>query len=128
MADIENYGLGEDAIKSVDDVPSVSRLANRQLFLNKWYKLVAMAPFLVVLVVSLWFFPNSSSRFLAALAIATVLWAAGVACYAFYLIFAVRCPRCHERFGLGENCKSCALPRHPDASAKIDLSTFRPLD
>lgn len=105
--------MGEQEIRSLDDVPSAARVAARQRFLNRWYKPVAMAPFAVCLFVALKFFPDSRSWFLVSLVEATLIWAFGVAAYAFYLLFWFKCARCHSRFGLDERCRSCGLPRHP---------------
>ena len=32
--------------------------------------------------------------------------------YSFFLMFAVRCPACRWRFGMGDKCMNCGLPRH----------------
>jgi hypothetical protein len=42
--------------------------------------------------------------------------------YSFFLMFAVRCPACRWRFGMGDKCMNCALPRHRDDSSAIPLS------
>jgi hypothetical protein len=128
MADIEKLGIQEDQIKSVDDVPEAARLAERQRFLNRWYRPVATAPFAVLLIVVDRFFPNAQGWLWARLAIATMLWAVGVAGYAFYLMLAFKCPKCHKHFGLGEACKSCDLPRHGAELESLDISTLRPLN
>ena len=104
--------LNGQEIRSLDDVPSAARVAGRQRFLNRWYKPVAMAPFGVCVFAAVKFFPDSRSWFLVALIEATLIWAIGVAAYAFYLLFWFKCPRCHSRFGLGERCRACELPRH----------------
>lgn len=49
-------------ITSLDDVPDCARLAARQLFLFKWYQAVALAPFIIVLIIRLKLFPNSHSK------------------------------------------------------------------
>ena len=97
--------VGDQEIRSLDDVPSAARVAARQRFLNRWYKPVAVAPFAVCAFVGLKFFPDSRSWFLVALVEATLIWAFGVAAYAFYLLFWFKCPRCHSRFGLVERCQ-----------------------
>ena len=43
-------------IKSLDDTPTVARLAARQRFLRKWWRPVAIAPFVLVLFISVKFF------------------------------------------------------------------------
>jgi hypothetical protein len=97
---------------SVDDFPNLARLASRQQFLNKWYKPVALAPFAVVLFVIFKFFPESNSGVLLAGVFASLIWAMFVAGYGFYLIFGLKCPVCAARYGLGQKCRSCDLPRH----------------
>ena len=44
----------------IDDVPAVARLAARQQFLNKWYRPVALAPFVLVLIANFWIFPGTA--------------------------------------------------------------------
>ncbi len=104
--------LGEHQIRSLDDTPSAARIAARQRFLNRWYKPLAIAPFAICLFLSLKFFPDSRSWFFVALIEATLVWAFGVAAYAFYLLFWFQCPRCQSRYGIGGQCRSCDLPRH----------------
>jgi hypothetical protein len=127
MTDIENFEVPNDQIKCVDDVPEAARLADRQQFLNRWYRPVAMAPFAVFLFIDFKFFPNSNNWLVVGIGLATLVWAVGVAGYAFYLLTTFKCPKCHERFGLGEVCKSCNLPRHGSGLESLDLSTFKPL-
>jgi hypothetical protein len=99
-------------INSLDDVPSVARLAARQEFLAKWYHPVALAPFAVVVFVAVKFFGDSTSVILDALVGASLAWAIAVAAYTFYLLFwGVKCPQCGWRFGTGVKCGSCNLPR-----------------
>ncbi len=57
-----------EEIACLDESPSVSRVAARQEFLNRWYRLVAMGPFIVVLVMITAFFPNSNLTIQLALA------------------------------------------------------------
>lgn len=128
MTDEANFETTENQIKCVDDVPEAARLGAKQQFFNKWYRPVALAPFVLMLIVVFRFFPNANGWPWVILGTATLLWAGGVAGYAFYLIIAFKCPSCHERFGLGERCKSCDLPRHGEGLESLSLSTFRPLE
>ena len=103
-------------IRSLDDVPELARVAARQQFLRKWYRPVALAPFVVFLIVSLKLFPDTQESSLwTGLIFASLLWAIAVAGYAFYTNFwGFRCPVCGWRFGSREKCGSCGLPRHAD--------------
>jgi hypothetical protein len=123
MTNIDSLGISEDQIKSVDDVPEAAILADRQLFLNKWYRPVALAPVAVVAFLDFRVFPNSNNWFVVGTIMATLIWVIGVASYAFYLLVAFKCPKCHERFGLGEACKSCKLPRHSPGLESLNLSS-----
>ncbi len=99
-------------ITSLDDIPELAKIAKRQLFLNRWYQAVAVAPFLVAMTLCLWIFPDSNNPILLALIVVSLLWAVFVAGYAFYLLISLRCPYCSSRFGLSEKCGACGLPRH----------------
>jgi hypothetical protein len=105
-----------DSITCLDDVLVAARLAKRQQFLLQWYKAVALAPFALVVFTGLKFFPNSNSRAFDALVFVTLAWAMAVAGYTFYLLFWLKCPKCKYRFGSGEKCQSCNLPRHRASS------------
>jgi hypothetical protein len=110
-------GAGKE-ITCLDDAPNVARLAARQQFLSKWSRVLALAPFAALVFVAFKFFPgtNSSNGWAQVLLVlAAVIWALAVAGYTVYIYTAVRCPGCHSRFGLGEKCRSCGLPRHRDA-------------
>jgi hypothetical protein len=110
------------SIKSLDDLPEVAKLAERQRFLNKWYRPVALAPFVISIILGVGVFPNSTSPVLLGLVFASLFWAIFVAGYAFYLLVNFRCPACDSRFGLGDECKACALPRHADETSNLFTS------
>jgi hypothetical protein len=110
-------------IGSLDDVPSLARIAARQQFLTRWYKAVALAPFVVVLFVVLTFFPKSTSRIPSVFVFASLVWAMAVVGYSFFLMIAIRCPACGWRFGMSNKCMSCGLPRHRNNASTIPLST-----
>jgi hypothetical protein len=109
-------------IRSLDDVPSLAHIAARQQFLTRWYKAVALAPFVVVLFVVLTFFPKSTSRIPSGFVFASLVWAMAVVGYSFFLMFAIRCPACRWRFGMSNKCMSCGLPRHRNNASAIPLS------
>jgi hypothetical protein len=103
--------VAKDEITCLDDVPEVARIAARQEFLNRYYKPVAMIPFIVVMFVELRFFPNSTGPIPIAFVFASLGWVLVVLGYAVYLRFSLRCPVCGWR-GLRDKCSSCDLPRH----------------
>jgi hypothetical protein len=111
-----------EEVTCLDESPSVSRIAARQDFLNRRFRLVAVAPFIVVLVVVTTFFPNSHQSIQFGLASVAMLWALAVIGYAIYLRFAVRCPVCGWRFGVKDKCGSCGLPRHRQTETTIEVS------
>ena len=110
-------------IKSLDDVPKVARIAAYQRSVLKWYKIVAILPFAATLLVVLKFFPDAGGRGWDLLIGVTLLWAIGVAGYAFKLLFwGVRCPACEECFGLTiDKCRSCGLPRNSTTPSLFDF-------
>jgi hypothetical protein len=112
--DTKSYELDSGkTISSLDDVPEIAKIAKRQLFLNQWYRPVALAPFLLAVILGVGIFrDHSRNPILLAYTFASLLWAILIAGYAFYLLFSFRCPNCSARYGLGENCRSCGLPRH----------------
>lgn len=108
--------------RCLDDVPSLARLAARQQFFGRWYKAVALAPFVVVLFAVLTFFPKSTSQIPSIFVFASLVWAISVAGYSFFLMFAVRCPACGWKFGMSDQCMNCGLPRHRDDASAVPPS------
>jgi hypothetical protein len=114
--------LHDPRIACLDDVPNVARIAVRQEFLKKWYRPVAIVPFALVVFIELRFFPESTSPIPIYFVYASLAWAGAVISYTFFLMFAVRCPVCNRRFGLGDKCTSCGLPRHRSSDSGGELS------
>jgi hypothetical protein len=106
----------DDAITCLDDVPDLARLAARQQFFLKWYQAVGLVPLGLFVFIVFRFFPNSNSSALDALVGASLIWPLLVVIYTAYLWLTLQCPACKNRFGLGENCRSCNLPRHRDST------------
>ena len=120
--DLEQFALQQKPkMGSLDEVPQIAKKARRQEFLTRWYKPTALVPFVVVLFVSLKFFPESNSWIQVAFVGATLLWGIGITGYSLFLTFTLRCPACGWRFGASEKCMSCGLPRHGE-TASNDLS------
>lgn len=113
-------GLGgaETQIKSLDDAPRVARRAARERFFIRRYRTVALAPVTLLIFIGLKFFGDDPiSDLWMDVLYATLAWAIAVAVYTFYLTFwGFSCPVCGWRFGIGEKCSSCGLPRHGDES------------
>jgi hypothetical protein len=103
----------DQGITCIDDAPQVAGLAARQELLTKWYRILALGPFGVIIFVAYKF---ANDWLQVSLVFAALIWALAVTGYAFYLFLAVRCPACKSRFGVGGKCRSCGLPRHRDSS------------
>jgi hypothetical protein len=127
LAMAEAPGVGVDVrsatITCLDEVPALAQLAARQRFLMKGYQPVGLAPFVVVLVISLGFFPDSNSSILAFLFVASLVWTLAVVVYTVYLWVSLRCPVCKNRFGMADNCRSCKLPRHSNSSGLFRVNS-----
>lgn len=91
----------------------------RRVLLKYWYAL-ATVPFFLAIVISVGVFPRlvPDTAFWAGVAEALIFGALGwsfiVVFYALFVFtrwFLVRCPRCGWRFGPGDFCSSCGLPR-----------------
>jgi hypothetical protein len=108
-------------ITCLNDVPKLASRSFLQQRISRSYKLVALAPFAVVLFVVLKFFPNSTNRAWDFAIFLSLGWAMAVAGYAFYSLFwGVRCPACSAGFGVRDQCRSCGLPRHQSARSNFD--------
>jgi hypothetical protein len=105
----------------LDDFPEVAKKLLWQQRISRKYVLIALAPFTIVLLVVLKFFPESTNRLSDSLIFLTLAWAMIVACYAFYSLFwGVRCPSCGSGFGIKDKCRSCGLPRHYPAKSMFN--------
>jgi hypothetical protein len=109
MSDFKNLGVPENQIKCVDDVPEAAHIAERQQFFVRRGKWIAMVPLIPIFALDK-HWQDGETKFI--LTIAALSWAIAVVCYGLYLMLAVRCPRCRNQFGFGENCRNCDLPRH----------------
>ena len=113
--------MNEDATQSrcLDESEPFARL-NRQLqFLRKYWHVIALAPFAITIFVLLRFYGNSTNRLVDIPIYLTLGWAGAVIIYSLIVTFRtmfIHCPRCRWRFGGGEQCGSCRLPRHVASS------------
>jgi hypothetical protein len=91
----------------------------RRVLLKYWYAL-ATVPFFLSIVIGVGVFPRlvPDTAFWAGVAQTVIFGALGwsfivIFCALFVYVswFLVRCPRCGWRFGLGDRCGSCDLPR-----------------
>lgn len=107
-------------VRCLDDVPSAARLATRQQFFKKWYHALALVPFAIALFIVMKFFPESTSALALAPVWLALAWAGIVIVYTAYItLLRLKCPVCGWRFGIGDKCRSCGLPRHRDPSVSI---------
>jgi len=91
----------------------------RAAFFKRFWSVLAIGPFFVVLVVIFQYFSTSASKLLLALVFAALVWAVAVSAYAAFLNFrGIDCPKCGARFGRGAKCGSCGLPRALPAKTK----------
>ena len=98
---------------SLDVSPDLARLGNRQQFLLRWYQTIALAPLAILVLIGLRLFPDSGGRWADRIVLLTLSWPVVAGC-AMYLVMwgGIRCPVCEQRFGSGDQCRSCNLPRH----------------
>jgi hypothetical protein len=102
------------------DSANYKRLDDRRRFFLKYWHALAVVPFFLAIVIGLGILPRivPDTAFWAGVAYTLIFgslgWSLIVILYAlsvFVRWFLVRCPRCGWRFGLGERCGSCELPR-----------------
>jgi hypothetical protein len=111
-------------VTCLDDMPKLARLSLWQQRISRSYKLIALAPFAVVIFIVLKFFPQSTNRAWDVAVFLSLGWAISVAAYAFYSLFGgVRCPVCGKGFGVRESCRSCGLRRHKQAESTFDFAS-----
>lgn len=99
-------------LKSQRSLPD-SKVAARQRFLNKWYHAFALAPFAILIFIDFKFFPNSNNPVLVALVFLSLLWAMGIAGYAFCLLNLVQMS---ELRTAPKNLPSSSLEPHSESS------------
>jgi predicted membrane channel-forming protein YqfA (hemolysin III family) len=106
------------------DDPAFARVFARKECFKSWARPLALAPFVVVVIVSLKLFPDADTLFFVLMMAATV-WAVSMLGYTEYLIFfALRCPRCRNRFGISNHCRHCDLPLRRQSPADFSLGEY----
>jgi Zn finger protein HypA/HybF involved in hydrogenase expression len=116
MSNTLETGLLKDEINSVEDVPETARLADRQQLVVRRGRWIAIAPLAVLFALDKSWKDSQAKDFAMYSALA---WCLIICCYSLYLMLAVRCPRCGNRFGISEACRSCSLPRHRKISNEV---------
>ncbi len=101
---------------SLDEHLALSQRATRERWLTRRWsvRLLAFAPFVVVLLLVRILFPIHTWLW-NSLVYASLAWGIVICVYALLLLLGfvgVRCPRCAHRYGSGEECSGCGLPRH----------------
>ncbi len=121
-SDVRNTVSSTNA-NSVDclaDVPKYKSLERRRRFLLQYWYALATVPFFLSIVIGVGVFPRlvPDTAFWEKVAIALIYCALGwsfVVIFYFSFVFVrwclVRCPKCGWRFGIGDQCGSCGLPR-----------------
>ena len=103
-------------ITSLEDWNSYVRLNAKRVFLRRYWYALAIGPFVVVILVfhRVLYQPSYAWNYGYTVMVAALGWALLVAAYSgvlFTRYLLIRCPRCNWRFGLGDRCGSCGLPR-----------------
>ena len=102
-------------LTSLDAWEKYVRLNEKSQFLRKYWYLTASGPFALAVFLIMRFYPHSTNKLWDVLVVASLAWGVLVAGYSMSIIVSllfIRCPRCSWRFGLGDWCNSCGLPRH----------------
>jgi hypothetical protein len=130
VSDPPNAVPADDAkgLTCLADWADYKRLDGRRSFLLKYSHALALAPFVLALVICLGVLPRIApdSAFWEGVAeiiiVISLGWALIFIVYAlsvFTRCLSIRCPRCGWRFGLGDRCSSCDLPRSRDNPTPI---------
>ncbi|MGA3135520.1 MAG: hypothetical protein ABSC88_05965 [Terracidiphilus sp.] len=98
-----------ERVKSLEDYDEYQSLLERKNTFGRYWYLVAMAPFVLGLVLGRNSFANSI-----VFITVTLSWAVCVAVYLFILnarFLGFKCPQCSQGFGRGAECFNCGFPR-----------------
>ena len=102
-------------LRCLDDWQTYSRLVKREVFMQKYYRLLILVPFGIAVIITSSFFPTSRAWFASVPMYLSFIWIFLVLVYSFWLVIrvrAIRCPRCGGRFGSEDECIPCGFPRH----------------
>jgi hypothetical protein len=109
----------DSQLRSLEEWDYYARLNRQVTSLKKYWYWLTIGPFAAVLFSGLKFFGSSVNKTVNqtfdVLVMMSLAWAMLVGGYGLNSLarwFALRCPRCGWRFGLGNQCGSCGLPRH----------------
>ncbi|GAC1431612.1 MAG: hypothetical protein NVSMB62_28610 [Acidobacteriaceae bacterium] len=123
MMEAAKHAFDRETLKCGDEAPDFARIAARQDLVTKRLKPTMMLPFIVFLLIDLKFFKDSNNWIVVSIGMLTVLWAGAVNFYSLYLRITVHCPKCGNRFGSGDKCASCSLPRHAPSTMFQPIGT-----
>lgn len=105
------------------DSENYKRLDKRRRFFVQYQYSLATVPFALALLIGLGVLPHivPENAFWAGVAetliVGSLVWSGIIILFALSVYlrwFLYRCPRCGWRFGLGDRCGSCSLPRSRD--------------
>jgi hypothetical protein len=95
----------------LEDYSDYRALVERKKNFGGYWYLVAMGPFILVLLLA-----RKSFEISVVLITGTLSWAICVAVYGLVLnarLLGFRCPQCSQSFGRGSECFNCGFPRSP---------------
>lgn len=108
--------MGLSGPRCLDESEPYATISRRAAFFKKYYRYMALAPFVVALFGMTRIYGKSPMTHLTIIPVyLALLWAMFIALYSLLLMVQthwIRCPRCRGRFGLRDDCRSCGLPRH----------------
>jgi hypothetical protein len=110
-------------LKCLEDWDNYSRLNNRRPLLMKYWYVSVAVPIVGGVGILLRLLPDSTPT-IQNIVLGVILgWVFLVIAYSMTILlrfFFIRCPRCGWRFGPGDFCGSCSLPRSRNKLAPAD--------
>lgn len=114
---------------SLEDFESYLKLSRKLQFAKAYWYVVVSVPLVLAIFIGVRFFNNSENHIGNMLIAVSLCWGFLVCVYGLVLLgrfLMFRCPRCGWRFGLGESCGSCTLPRRRLISPWVDPTQAEP--
>jgi hypothetical protein len=112
-------------VSCLEEWDKYARIVTKYRFWKRYYRVVALAPFAIIVFLVLRYFGESTSKVPVYIVGASLIWSLAVVFYALSLNVRsnfIRCPRCGLRFGLGDCCSSCGLPRSSKTRKEASLA------
>lgn len=100
----------DERVYSLNDYPAYQKLDQRRRVVRRYMYFIALAPFVIGLVLG----RNTLGNSLVFIVL-SMGWAMCAAAYGIYINFrflGFKCPQCSQSFGRGEECFSCGFPRN----------------